>query len=163
MCIYIYIYIERESEILSNNASGRPSRADECNSPARVLFLRTKILDVRGFDSSRILYLQGWNSHAHGESPGFFESRNLSRDNLRREVGRFRLRFGSWIGRLPRVINRCTVANRNPSSSDPCSDTKSVTSPSPEGGIRKGGSGKQHTFNCKLYIYIYIYIYTHDF
>ena len=40
--------------------------------------LRTKILDFRGFDSSRILILRG----------GHFESSNLSRDHLSREIGR---------------------------------------------------------------------------
>ena len=51
--------------------------------------LRTQILELRGFDSSRILMvIKGWNSQAHRESPGKFESRNLSRDNLSREIGR---------------------------------------------------------------------------
>ena len=31
---------------------------------------------------------EGWNSQAHREFPGKFESRNLSRDNLSREIGR---------------------------------------------------------------------------
>ena len=50
--------------------------------------LRTKILDFRGFDSSIILVLRGWNSQAHGEFLGWFESSNLSRDNLSWEIGR---------------------------------------------------------------------------
>ena len=45
-------------------------------------------MDFRGFDSRIILSLRGWNSQAHGEFPGKFESRNLSRDNLSREIGR---------------------------------------------------------------------------
>ena len=32
-------------------------------------------------------YCKGWNSQAHREFPGKFESRNLSRDNLSREIG----------------------------------------------------------------------------
>ena len=46
------------------------------------------MLGFRGFDSSLILMLEGWNSHVHGEFPGNFESSNLSRDNLSREIGR---------------------------------------------------------------------------
>ena len=34
------------------------------------------------------LNVKGWNSQAHREFPGKFESSNLSRDNLRREIGR---------------------------------------------------------------------------
>ena len=49
----------------------------------RVEF-RTKILDFRGFDSSRIL----WNSHVHREFPGNRESTDLSRGNISREIGR---------------------------------------------------------------------------
>ena len=49
--------------------------------------LRTKILDFRGFDSSRILMLRvefscPWGFHRK------FESRNLSRENRSREIGR---------------------------------------------------------------------------
>ena len=33
-------------------------------------------------------HLKGWNSQAHRELPGKFESSNLSRDNLSREIGR---------------------------------------------------------------------------
>ena len=62
--------------------------------------LRTKILDFRGFDSSRILSFKGWNSHIHGEFPGSFESTNLSRDNLSRESGRSGHRMCS-TGRRP--------------------------------------------------------------
>ena len=31
---------------------------------------------------------KGWNAHVHREYPGKFESRNLSRGNLSREIGR---------------------------------------------------------------------------
>ena len=47
--------------------------------------LRTKILDVRGFDSSIILIVE---SHVGREIPGKLESSNLSREILRREIGR---------------------------------------------------------------------------
>ena len=50
--------------------------------------LRIKMLDFRGFASSRIFSFRGWNSHAQKEFPGNFESNNLSRDNLSREIGR---------------------------------------------------------------------------
>ena len=49
--------------------------------------LRTKILDFRGFDSSIILILRGGNLMSR-EFPAKFESSNLGRDNLSREIGR---------------------------------------------------------------------------
>ena len=53
--------------------------------------LRTKIMDFRGFDSSRSsLNHKGWNFQARKEFPGKFESSNLSRDNLSTEIGRTR-------------------------------------------------------------------------
>ena len=54
------------------------------------IYIYTTILDVRGFDSSTILKLRGRTSHVRRESPGKFESTNLSRDNLSRETGRDR-------------------------------------------------------------------------
>ena len=33
---------------------------------------------------------KGWNPQAHRELPGKFESSNLSRDNVSREIGRMR-------------------------------------------------------------------------
>ena len=62
----------------------------------RTANLCTKIMDFRGFDSSRILI--GWNSQAHGELPRKFESSNLSRDNLSREIGRM---WGKPLTMLP--------------------------------------------------------------
>ena len=50
--------------------------------------LRTKILDSRGSDSSGIVDVQGWNSQARRESPGKFESTNLSLEILGMETGR---------------------------------------------------------------------------
>ena len=49
--------------------------------------LRTKIMDFRGLYSSLILIKRG-NSRVHREFPGKFESSNLSRGNLSREMGR---------------------------------------------------------------------------
>ena len=54
----------------------------------RAANLRTNIMDFRGFDSSIILILTGWNSHVHRGFPRKFESSDLSRDNLSREIGR---------------------------------------------------------------------------
>ena len=48
----------------------------------------TNIVDFRGFDSSIILILKGWNSQAHRGFPGKLESSNVSRDNVSREIGR---------------------------------------------------------------------------
>ena len=61
-----------------------------CTSFRYVLFISTYILYhcmFRGFDSSRTLLLRGWNYHVHMEFPGRFESSNLSRDSLSREIG----------------------------------------------------------------------------
>ena len=41
------------------------------------------------------LFFQEWNSHVHRKFPGSFESTNLSRDTLSREIGRSR-----WAGEL---------------------------------------------------------------
>ena len=49
---------------------------------------RTKILDFRGFDSSRILTLRGGIPRPIGSFPGNLESTNLSKDNLSRETVR---------------------------------------------------------------------------
>ena len=49
--------------------------------------LRTKILDFRGFDSSRILGLRGGIPQAHRKFPGNVELTNLGRDNASREIG----------------------------------------------------------------------------
>ena len=68
--IYIYMYIYIYTYTQSYNAAS----------------LRTKILDLGGFDSRQILILE-WNSHIHREFPANPESTNLSRDNLSRETG----------------------------------------------------------------------------
>ena len=51
--------------------------------------LPTNIMDFRGFDSRIILILRGGIlMSVHREFPGKFESSNLSRDNVSREIGR---------------------------------------------------------------------------
>ena len=50
--------------------------------------LRTKILDFRGFDSSKILISRGRILMAIGGFPGKLESTNLSREILSKEIGR---------------------------------------------------------------------------
>ena len=53
------------------------------------LNLPTNIVDFRRFDSSIVLIdLKGWNSQAHRESAGKFESSSVSMDNVSREIGR---------------------------------------------------------------------------
>ena len=55
--------------------------------PGTTANLCTKILDFRGFDSSIILILRGGILMSR-EFPGMFESTNLRRGNLSREIGR---------------------------------------------------------------------------
>ena len=72
--------------------------------------LRTKILDFRGFDSSRILIIKGWNSHIHREFPGHLKSNNLSREILSREIGRSSVTSaGARSGR--RLLAACELHN----------------------------------------------------
>ena len=47
--------------------------------------------------------VKGWDSHAHGEFPGSFESTNLSRDNRSREIGRTWLSSSAFAKRLSAV------------------------------------------------------------
>ena len=59
------------------------------SSPLRPISLRDS-----GFQRVRLkhdLNCKGWSSQAHRESPGKFESRSLSGDNLSREIGRISL------------------------------------------------------------------------
>ena len=53
-----------------------------------MAYLRTKIMDFRRFDSSRVLISRGGILMSIGNVPEVFESTNLSRDNLSREIGR---------------------------------------------------------------------------
>ena len=48
----------------------------------------TNIMYFRGFDSSIILIIRGGIPMSIGDSLGKFESSNLSRDNVSREIGR---------------------------------------------------------------------------
>ena len=48
----------------------------------------TNIVDFRGFDSSIILILKGWDSQAHRGSLGKFDSSNVSGDNVSMGIGR---------------------------------------------------------------------------
>ena len=48
-------------------------------------------MDFRGSDSSIILVLRGWNPPVHRGFPGKFESSNLSRENVSREIGRTKI------------------------------------------------------------------------
>ena len=50
--------------------------------------LRTNILDFRGFDSSIIVILRGRIPRPIGDFTGKFESSNLGRDDVSREIGR---------------------------------------------------------------------------
>ena len=61
------------------------------------------MLDFGGLDSSTILIFEGWNARVHRELPGRFESANLSRDTLSREIERRKAggRFGTQAPRLP--------------------------------------------------------------
>ena len=53
--------------------------------------LPTNIVDFSGFQRVLLehnLNLKGWNSHVRREFPGKFESSNVNRDNVSREIGR---------------------------------------------------------------------------
>ena len=52
--------------------------------PSPTANLRTKILDLLKHN----LNLKGWNSQAYRGFPGKFDSSNVSRDNVSREIGR---------------------------------------------------------------------------
>ena len=62
---------------------------DVCHGAAcHTANLRTKIMDIRGFYSNIILSLRGGIPRPIGICLAKFESSNLSRDNLSREIGR---------------------------------------------------------------------------
>ena len=74
----------------NNNNNNNSSSNTTSNTFEIRVNLRTKIQDFGGSDTSIILILRGlkgWNYHVHREFPGGFESANLSRDNLSREIG----------------------------------------------------------------------------
>ena len=70
-----------------NGGRARPDANDSCSTAT----LRTKILDFRGFDSSRILMLRGGNPMSIGNLLDIFYSRNLSLENLSRDIIRSNL------------------------------------------------------------------------
>ena len=76
-----------------------PTGVRECISLHDVTYLHDvtanlwiKILDFRGFDSSKILMLRGGILMSIGNFPGKLESSNLSREILSREIGRTGIR-----------------------------------------------------------------------
>ena len=81
ICVYMYIYIYMYT-CMYIHICVRTSTCSEIQILSswseRMANLRTPILDIRGFDSSRVLLLRGDNSHVHKESPRNFESRDLS-------------------------------------------------------------------------------------
>ena len=80
MYIYIYIYIS-------------PPRRACGQSPYQDSGLRRARIE-------QYLNFKGWNYHVHMEFPGSFESTNLSRDNLSREIGHTTMRKK----RLPHTV-----------------------------------------------------------
>ena len=89
VCIYIYIYIytsiHGQAPMTFVFASGLQGKGWH---KRNVVFTDTgKILDFRGFDSIRITMLQGGILVLIRASPGSFESTDLSRDHLKREIG----------------------------------------------------------------------------
>ena len=75
-----------------------PSPTDIIHPPKSTANLRTQILDFRGFDSNIILILRAGILMSIGNKyPGNYESTNLSRDNISREIGR----PAAWWMRAP--------------------------------------------------------------
>ena len=74
--MFIYTYVHTMARTYATNC-----RASTAN-------LRTMIMHFRGFDSSIILILRGGIPRPIGNSPGEFESSNVSRDDVSREIGR---------------------------------------------------------------------------
>ena len=112
--IYIYIYIYTYIHVCIHTVH-------------MEVHLRTEILDFGGCDSSRTLIL-GWNSQMHRGVPGRFESANLSRDNLSREIRRNRHRLE---GQLDQWIPSLALARSSRASS--------IMSPSPKVGSKNIG------------------------
>ena len=82
--IYIYIYVSA-----GETSSGSP-RPSPRTGGAPTANLGIKILDFRGFDSSTIFIIRGGILMSIGSPRGFpgkFESSDLSRENLSREIG----------------------------------------------------------------------------
>ena len=102
ICIYIYIYIyicvdtkNEENGRRLWRLSVRLSQPAACHLH-HMANLRTKILDVRGFDSSRILILPGRILMSIGNFPESSSQRILVGVNLSREIGRSGLNVVPW-------------------------------------------------------------------
>ena len=83
ICVYIYIYIYIYTYIISIIAllPFHATRSGPCASTRVTPNLPTNIVDFRGFDSNiTLMPIRGF--------PGKFESSNVSRDNISREIGR---------------------------------------------------------------------------
>ena len=89
ICVYIYIYIHSSTwySILLTYYYGSCLCCATPNLP-------TNIVDFRRFDSSTILIKKGGTLVSIGEFPGKFDSGNVSRDNVSREIGR--IAYGSY-------------------------------------------------------------------
>ena len=72
--------------------------------------LPTNIVDFGGVLLKHNLNSKGWNSHVHRGFPGKFESSNVSRDNVSREIGRSTASFVSRAFR--RVKDHYTCLSR---------------------------------------------------
>ena len=89
--MYIYIYIHTYIQVMYivyTHMRAFLKRRAPCTAN-----LRAKLPDFRGFDLSRILMLRGGIllfGHAHREFIEKFESSNLSRNNISREIWRAR-------------------------------------------------------------------------
>ena len=68
--------------------------------------LPTNIVDFRGFDSSITLILRGGILMSIGKTMGKFESSNVSRDNVSREIGCILSSWPCTSEALPRVHGR---------------------------------------------------------
>ena len=92
MYVYMYIYIYTHTCIYMYMCPARVRRRIELRAPRRPLLrpipLLTNIVDFRGVWLEHNLNSKGWNSQAHREVPGKFESSNVSRENVSRGIGR---------------------------------------------------------------------------
>ena len=96
----------------------------------------------------RSLHLEGWNSQAHREFPGKFESTSLSRDNLSREIGRTVRPWPPGPSLPTWSVNLRHGLNLNTAS------------------CQKFGTESCHNLQTCVYIYIYIiysYMYTYTY
>ena len=81
--------------------------AQTCRFTANLL---TNIMDFVGFESSIILRnFKGWDSQAHRGFPEEFDSGNVSRRNVRREIGRMAI-FIMWFEFLLLCAQACVFS-----------------------------------------------------